>query len=241
LPTDVAREHVQMVSSSRDEYSIDFRENIDGAMTRAPIGYAAFKQGWQPNRSVQIENVGTTDVHNPWLTVNGRRNWRTLESIVAEAARGAETDPERARAIWEFARKHRFHACTWDNECSDAIKALNVYGYTLCGNQALMLDDLWTAAGLQTRRAFPRDHVVGEVFYDGGYHLMDGDEHIIFLLRDNKTIASAEDIVRDHDLVKRTHTYGIGSADSRRMDDFSGSLYGYEGDRGKKFESLTRH
>ncbi|MFV1964939.1 MAG: hypothetical protein ACC628_05920 [Pirellulaceae bacterium] len=238
---DVSRDRVETVTTRRHEYSIEFAGTLDGTMTRMPIGYAAYVQGWQPNRSVLIENVGEADVSNPWLVVNGRGDWRTLASIAGEATRGYSTEADQARSVWEFVRRQRFHACTWDGECSDALKALNVYGYTLCGNQARVLDDLWRAAGLKTRRCFPIGHVVGEVLYDGRYHMMDSDEHVICLLRDNQTIASGEDIVRDHDLVKRTHTYGIGQGDARHSDEFSASLYSYEGERGSEFGQASNH
>jgi len=238
---DESRVHTEVITDDRHEYAIEFRGTVDGTMTRMPIGYAAFVQGWQPNRSVVIENVGQTDVKNPWLVVNGRGDWRTLESIAAEATRGWTTEADRARAIWEFVRRQRFHACTWDGECSDALKALNVYGYTLCGNQARVITDLWKAAGLKTRRCFPIGHCVSEVFYDDGYHLLDSDEHVICLARDNQTIGSAESVVRDHDLVKRTHTYGIGRGDSRRTDEFSASLYVYEGERKGDYGLATKH
>lgn len=240
-PDDVPREQVVEVATPRLEYTIPFAGTVDGAMTRSPIGYAAFSQGWQPNRAVLIENTGDTEVRNPWLIANGRGDWRTLAAIVAEATRGWTSEADKARAIWEFVRRHRFHACTWDKECSDAVKALNVYGYTLCGDQALVLNDLWKAAGLKTRRGYPVGHCVGEVFYDGGFHLLDSDEHVICLLRDNQTIASEEAVVRDHDLMKRTHTYGIGSGESRRTDEFSASLYGYEGKRDGEFAPSTQH
>ncbi len=238
---DIPREHVEEIADGRREYTIEFRGTVDGTMTRTPIGYGAFRQGWQPNRSVLIENVGETDVVNPRLIVNGQRDWQTLESIVSEATRGCESEAEKARAIWEFVRRQRFHACTWDGECSDALKALNVYGYTLCGNQAQVITDLWRAAGLKTRRCYPIGHCVSEVLYGGRYHLMDSDEHVICLLRDNRTLASAEEIVRDHDLVKRTHTYGIGRSDGRQTDEFSASLYVHEGKRKGTYGVAARH
>ncbi len=238
---DKPRVHTEVITAGSHEYTIEFRGTVDGTMTRMPIGYAAFVQGWQPNRSVTIENIGQADVKNPWLTVNGRGDWRTLESIVAEATRGWTTPADRARAIWEFVRRRRFHACTWDGECSDAIKALNVYGYTLCGNQARVIKDLWHAAGLETRRCYPIGHVVTEVFYDGCFHLLDSDEHVICLKRDNRTLASAEEFVRDHDLIKRTHTYGIGRNQSRRTDEFSASLYVYEGERKGTYGLAAQH
>jgi len=232
---------VEAVAGSLHRYQIELGGTIDGAMTRDPIGYAAYRQGWQPNRSALIENVGETDLVNPWLAVNGRRRWRTIHDIVAEATRGTTTTADKARAIWEHHRRLRFHACTWDAECSDAVKALNVYGYTLCGNEAQVMNDLWKAAGLKVRRGYPVGHCVTEVFYDGGYHLLDSDEHVICLERDNRTIASCTEIVRDHDLVKRTHTYGILAGDRRRTDEFSASLYHHEGERKGDRGMRTRH
>jgi len=240
-PDDRPREHVVIVTESPAAYEIAFRGTVDGAMTRMPVGYAAFEQGWQPNRSVTIENVGTTDVHNPWIVVGGRRNGRTLDDVVAEATRAYTAPGERARAIWEHQRRQRFHACTWDAECSDAVKVLNVYGYTLCGNEAHVINDLWKAAGLVTRRGRPVGHVVCEVFYDSDFHLLDSDEHVVCLERDNRTIASCAEVVRDHDLIKRTHTYGILHADDRKTDEFSASLYVYEGKREGDFGNSTKH
>ena len=241
LPGDVPREHAERVEQAPHRYEIGFRGAVDGTMTRMPIGYSAFVQGWQPNRSVRIENVGRTPVRNPRIVVNGRRRWSTVAEVVAEATRGLSDPRDRARAIWEFRRRSRFHATTWDPECSDLLKALNVYGYTLCGDEAVVINDLWKAAGLTTRRGYPVGHCVTEVFYDGDYHLLDSDEHVVCLKRDNRTIASEADVVRDHDLLKRTHSYGIGAEESRQTDEFSASLYGYEGQRQGDYGTSCRH
>jgi hypothetical protein len=241
LPDDKPCQHVESIGQSPWTYEIPFRGTVDGTMTRMPVGYAAFVQGWQPNRSVLIENVGQADVHNPWIVVGGKRNWRTLDAVVAEATQGHATPADRARAIWECERRTRFHACTWDAECNDVLKVRNVYGYTLCGNEAHLINDLWKAAGLVTRRGRPIGHVVCEVLYGGDYHLMDSDEHVVCLERDNKTIASCADVVRDHDLVKRTHTYGILRREDRKTDEFSASLYVHEGERSGDFGLNTRH
>ncbi|MBM4043436.1 MAG: hypothetical protein FJ290_33535, partial [Planctomycetes bacterium] len=136
LPTDKEQRHEALVTSDRHEYVVRFGGLVDGAMTRMPISYGAYHQGWQPNLFARIENVGETDVVNPWLTVNSRGDWRTVQKIAEEATRGCQSDAEKARAIWEWERHHRFHATTWDGEVSDAVKAHNVYGYTLCGDDA---------------------------------------------------------------------------------------------------------
>ena len=42
-----------------------------------------------------------------------------------------------------------------------------------------------------------------EVFYDGGWHLLRSDEHLLVLDRDNETIVGETEISRDHDLIRR--------------------------------------
>jgi hypothetical protein len=231
LPDDRDREHVALADQSPAVYGISVDSEVDDSLTRDPVGYAAYCQGWQLNRFVRLENLGDEDLVNPWLSLNGRHSWRTTADIGAAAVGPYTEDRDRARAIWEFTRRHRFHATTWDVEVQAPVKVLNVYGYTLCGDDAQVIADLWHAVGLQSRRGYPVGHCVSEVFYDGGYHLLDGDEHCLYLLRDNQTIASEEQVVRDHDLIKRTHTYGILAKDDPMTDQFSATLFGYEGER----------
>jgi hypothetical protein len=58
-------------------------------MCRTPLGVGmsregAIEQTWESNRAVRMENVGDTDVVNPWLS-NGQGNYRSLEEFVASA------------------------------------------------------------------------------------------------------------------------------------------------------------
>ena len=241
LPGDRAQQHEETVSKSPGQYHVKLDAAVDGVMTRTPVGYKPFAQGWQPNRFARIENIGDTDVIDPWISVNGKGRWRTAAEIAAQATAGRTEPADKARAIWEFTRQHRFHATTWDAECQDAVKAFNCYGYTLCGDDAMVLADLWKAAGFTTRRGFPVGHCVSEVLYDGGFHLLDGDEHGLYLRRDNQTVASEEDVVRDHDLIKRTHVYSLLNADSRKTDESSASLFGYEGPRSGELGGKSGH
>jgi hypothetical protein len=243
---DSPREHVERVSESRT-FRVTMGGVLDGTNTLGPAGYIPPVQGYEPMRSVRLENEGTVDVVNPWILVNGKHRWRTAKEIVQEALE-AFGDPatmserDKARAIWEFQRAHRYHASAADTaENQDPVKMFNVYGYTLCGDDAPVLADLWRLAGLKTRAGYPAGHVLSEVWYDGAWHLLDGDEHGIYLLRDNATIGSEEDLVRDHDLVKRTHTYSILIRDIRRMDEFSASLFVYDGKRGDVHASHLGH
>jgi hypothetical protein len=54
--------------------------------------------------------------------------------------------------------------------------------------------------------------------------------HAIYLLRDNETVAGEQDLVRDHDLIRRTHTQGILHPDRRASDEWESSIYVFEGE-----------
>ena len=82
LPGDRPQQQAVTVREAEKEYTLTVAGAVDGVMTRMPVSYKAYVQGWQPNVATRIENAGETDVVNPWLTVNGRGDWRTIASIV---------------------------------------------------------------------------------------------------------------------------------------------------------------
>ena len=222
-PTDVAKRHVQEINDGRVEYVVVQNGTMDGRNCRSPQGvWEPFEQTWESNRSVRMQNVGTTDVVNPWLS-NGHNDFRSLDRIVASAVEQKMSDKDRARSIWWQEVQHRFHLEGDNNELLDPVKSLNVYGYNTCGNDSICLAGLWRKAGLKVAPARLVGHCVTQVFYDGSWHLMDGDMHSIYLLRDNETVAGEQDLVRDHDLIRRTHTQGILQPDRRTGDEWESS------------------
>jgi hypothetical protein len=225
-PQDVAQRHVEEITGAKKEYRVRHGGTMDGTNCRSPIGggFGIWDQTWESNRAIRLENIGDTDVINPWLS-NGRNDFRTLKEIAARALKPDMTDREKAIALWRLQTTHRFHAGTGDNEVNDPVKVLNVYGYTTCGNDSICLSGLWRAAGLQARPARCPGHCISQVFYDGRWHLLDGDMGPIYLLRDNVTIASEQDLVRDHDLLKRSHTGGILDPDRRATDEAFAALF----------------
>jgi hypothetical protein len=232
---DTPRHHEESIDSSPHEFTLHLGGTVDGENTRDPVFYAAWKQGFEPMRFIRLENVGDADVVNPWVLVNGKRDWRTTANIVKDAL-GAYGDPQRmtdaekAQALWDFQRRHRFHATTGDLEVRDPVKLLNIYGYGLCGDSASVLADLLRVSGFRTRRGYPIGHCVNEAWYGGAWHLLDADEGMIFLARDNRTIASEHDVARDHDLVKRAQS-----------DETLAALYSYDAAHGGDLPSHIAH
>src|SRR6266446_1291577 len=71
-PTDAPKRHVEKVVVGRHAYVVRQGGTMDGTNCRSPIGVGmsdgpAIEQTWESNRAVRLENVGDTDVVNPWL------------------------------------------------------------------------------------------------------------------------------------------------------------------------------
>jgi hypothetical protein len=232
-PTDVAKRHAEQISAGRHVYTIRQCGTMDGTNCRSPLGVGmmdgpAIKQTWESNRAVRLENAGETDVVNPWLS-NGRNSFRTLDEIVSSAVDSGMTDREKAFALWFQEIRRRYHWAGDNHELGDPVKVFNVYGHNTCGNDSICLAGLWKKAGLKVTPARVVGHCVSQAFFDGRWNLFDGDMHSMYLLRDNRTIACEQDLVRDHDLIRRSHTQGILNPDKRANDEWEASIYVYEG------------
>ena len=232
-PSDAARRHVEEIAKGEHRYAVVQGGTMDGRNCRSPLGCGMSREGvceqtWESNRSVRMENVGETDVVNPWLS-NGRNNFRSLDDIVAAAESAGMSDAEKAFALWFQELRHRYHFGGVDNnELCDPVKVFNVYGHNTCGNDSICLAGLWRKAGLKAAPARAVGHCISQAFYGGAWHFFDGDLHAVYLMRDNETVAGEQDIVRDHDLVKRGHTQGILFPDSRASEEGEAALYVFE-------------
>jgi putative Ig domain-containing protein len=232
-PTDAPKRHVEEVASGRHGYVVRQGGTMDGVNCRSPMGVGisdgpAIEQTWESNRAVRLENTGETDVINPWLS-NGRNSFRTLDEIVASAVKPGMTDREKAHALWFQQIRHRYHWAGDNNELGDPVKVFNIYGHNTCGNDSICLAGLWKRAGLKVTPARVVGHCVTQCFFDGRWNLFDGDMHSMYLLRDNRTVACEQDLVRDHDLIRRTHTQGILNPDRRATDEWEASIFMFEG------------
>jgi hypothetical protein len=228
--SDVPKREVREIAARQAQYVVVQGGTMDGENCRTPHGvWQPFLQSWESNRQVRLENVGTTDIVNPWLS-NGRNDFRSIKEIVARAVKPGMSDRDKAMALWWQEIRHRFHFEGDNAELSSPVKVFNVYGHNTCGNDSICLAGQWKEAGLKVAPARLVGHCVSQAFFDGRWHLFDGDMHSIYLLRDNETIAGEQDLVRDHDLVKRTHTQGILQPDRRSGDEWESSIYVFEGE-----------
>jgi hypothetical protein len=140
------------------------------------------------------------------------------------------TDREKAFALWFQEIRHRYHWAGDNSELGNPVKVFNIYGHNTCGNDSICLAGLWHQAGLKVTPARVVGHCVSQAYFDGRWNLFDGDMHSMYLLRDNRTVACEQDLVRDHDLIKRSHTQGILNPDKRANDEWEASIYVFQGE-----------
>ncbi len=234
-PSDVPKTHKEEISAGRHAYAVTQGGTMDGRNSRTPLGVGMSREGaceqtWESNRSARMENAGDSDVVNPWLS-NGHNTFRTVDEIVSSAVTPGMTDAEKATALWFLRTRYRYHFTGGDGrEEGDVIKTFNVYGYNSCGSDAMMTAGLWRHVGLKAAPARGVGHCISQVFYDGRWHLYDGDLKAVYLDRDNETVAGEQDVVRDHDLIKRTHTQGILLPETRGAQEGIAAIYVYEGE-----------
>lgn len=228
-PGDVAKRHVEEIAKGSHQYVVVHGGTVDGECCRTPMGCGINREGvidqsWQSNRAVRMENVGQTDIVNPWLS-NGRNNFRNLDEIVGSAVTPGMTDKEKTVALWLQHVSRRFHRGGYGGNLSDPVLVFNCYGHHVCGQDAQISALYWQKVGLKSAPVRLVSHAIAQVQYDGGWHVMDGDLESFFLLRDNQTVASDREIARDHDLVKRAHSFGLTFPDLRRFDESYASMF----------------
>ncbi len=156
------------------------------------------------NIEIVIENLGAVAVESPRITVNGKYDWYDLASMVREITADCATDEEKAMAIWQWVHWKRFQRSPQERSSLHPVRAMNGYGYGICGHTAAWLKALHTQAGLQARVQEIWGHTISEVYFNGGWHMLDGNVKVFYLGRDNRTIASLAELEQDSWLIERT-------------------------------------
>ena len=146
------------------------------------------------NESIRIEVLEGVS-KNPSLRSSGSIDFSSLQAIVNDVISPEMTEEQKALELWRFVMNNSYDG-PWGTS-SDGLEHLNVYGYGYCGTFAAVLEPLWWAAGLRARHVNIGNHAATEVYYDNDWHYLDAHRRSFFLEKDNKTIASLEDLNND--------------------------------------------
>ena len=217
-------EYEVRVGGSLDEFNT--ADYLEAPLGSKNVGHQRLKSKFQPNKYLVIENTGDKDVVNPRFIINGKRNWYSAEYILAGILKRGMSTEEKAMAIWRFVSdiKVQCHdndrrvgngSLTKNKELSNPVKLANSYYCSGCQFAAAAIVVLCRRAGIPAEDArtvgLGNAHRVAEIRWDGDWHVLDGDERMFHLERDNKTLASIADIADDPELCDRTHGGGFAS------------------------------
>lgn len=171
-------------------------------------GYVAVSDTLVENVSVEVENRGDTTLTG-FRLVAGQRNWHTVSKMLEGVLTPDMSEEQRARALWQFVRDHRYHwwpVSDFASESSDPVRFFNSYGYGFCGDAADVLGTLLRRAGFPVRLwnpGNPPGHIVVEAYFDGAWHMLDADQDGLYLRHDARTIAGVNDLILDPSLAAR--------------------------------------
>lgn len=168
------RSHTELITTPQHSFSINTPPD-------APL----------ENASIRIE-VEAGESLTPRLRSSATIDCSSLEAVVAGVVTPGMTAEEKALALWRFVMDACYHG-RWGTSL-DGLEHLNVYGYGYCGSYAAVLESLWWTAGLTARHVNIGNHAATEVYYDNGWHYIDADTRAYYLLKDNRTIASLDEL-----------------------------------------------
>ena len=212
------------VGGTLDEFNT--ADYLEAPLGSKNVGSKRLKSKFQPNEYLVIDNIGEKDVVNPRIVINGRRNWYSTEDILAGILKPGMTTAEKAMAIWVYVssielqchendRRVDSGSTKKNKELTNPVKWSNSYYCSGCQFAASVIVVLCQKAGIaaeDTRTVgLGSAHRIAEIRWDGDWHVLDGDERMFHLKRDNKTLASVADIAADPELCDRTHGGGFAS------------------------------
>jgi len=213
------------VGGTLDEFNT--ADYLEAPLGSKNVGHRRLKSKFQPNDYLVLDNIGEKDVVNPRIVINGRRNWYSVEDILAGILKPGMTTAEKAMAIWRFVssielqchendRRVDSGSTSKNRELTNPVKWANCYYCSGCQFAATVIVVLCQKAGIaaeDTRTVgLGSAHRIAEIRWDGDWHVLDGDERMFHLERDNKTLASVADIAADPELCDRTHGGGFASS-----------------------------
>ena len=122
------------------------------------------------------------------------------------------SDQEKALAIWKTVVRYR-HQTNPPNEflspetnVHDPLKTIHVYGVGICCCASSNVCGLARYLDMKARGRAVNVHMISEVFYGGGWHMIDGSLMNYFFMPDG-TLAPADEI---HEAVEQWHERNPG-------------------------------
>ena len=151
---------------------------------------------------------------SPRVTSPNATDFSSLPALFASPRLAGKKGQDLAIAIWELIvdkQEGLYHSCPAIERLTghfvyDPVKLFNCFGWSICGVTANLMAVVYKAAGFPDARiANLKEHEAAEVFYDGGWHLLDGDLQAFHRRHppNQAVIASHEECIADPTLVSQ--------------------------------------
>jgi len=125
----------------------------------------------------------------------------SLEAWAKSYLKPGMSDREKALAVWRSVVAHQHQNAppaeflqSPGGGVLDPIKMFNVYGYSLCSVHAGHVAALARAAGLTARNQTILRHCVAEVWWEGGWHMLDASL-VNYFPKPDGNVASVDEII----------------------------------------------
>ena len=156
---------------------------------------------------------GLAKVESPWISTDKSYDSSSLDAIIKSVIKPGMTNDEKAIAIYNYCRLTFYHfAYPTEKDGIGPLKAVNVYGWSLCGGLHTVLGELYKKAGFEYRyRGWSNPgHTTIEVKYDGKWHYLDNFLSFYAWDKNKKTIVGQDEIIKDPDLALKAGEEGRG-------------------------------
>jgi hypothetical protein len=206
--------------------SVNVPSAVDDSNFTEPRGYADHGSRTRPFiRRIELTNTSGKPLTGRLLSID-ERDWSNMEGL--KRSLGLSVEPERhaltIQRLFAFWKDHRSHAGTGSPLAYEPFATLNFWGYTLCGEDTQAFARLAYGCDIPARFVHLNGHLAAEYRYDGGWHVVDGDQNAVYLRLDNQTLASADDLRADPFLALRTKVFGKHSPQEISASAFNSAL-----------------
>ena len=171
------KSHTEVIESGRAE----FINEVQGRTP--PVSRSIVIEG--PAEDARIKREGSLD-------------FSSIAALAESLTTPGMTDQEKVKACFYFAVDNFYDRGS--RGCDDPLEYASLWGFSWCGNFALFLNSVWSAAGFRTVFLNPTighqgGHSISAVYYDNQWHMFDARLRGYFLNRDNRTVASLVELI----------------------------------------------
>jgi hypothetical protein len=158
--------------------------------------------------SITIKNTGDNVLINPRVSINGHQIPLTTAELLSSITRDGKDPLDRLLRIYHAVDRYSIHKDLFLSKLQDSpLKSFVAYGGGMCEDRANIQSMLWDVMGHKWRNSRANNHTVDEVEYGHRLLHLDTDIQAYYLMHDNWTVASSQDLRDDPMLVLRAVNY----------------------------------